>query len=69
MRLAFIALALALLTPPAFAVTDEASARRDCASDALRYCAVELFQGRASVIRCMKRSRSKLSPACRSHFQ
>ena len=69
MRTVILAIALALLSPPAHAVTDEASARRDCASDAFKFCARELFQGRSAVIACMRRNRSKLSPACKVHFQ
>lgn len=62
--------ALSFASMKARAVTDEAAAKRDCASDAMTYCSNEAMSGnRSAIIRCMKRNRSKLNPQCRAHFQ
>lgn len=40
----------------------------DCTRDALRYCAKEIPQGRASIIDCMVANKAKLEDKCRRHL-
>ncbi len=61
------ALVLLALGAPARAES-EAQIRRDCAADALHYCAVSIPRGRSAIIACMLKHRAELSAACKRHL-